>query len=135
MTYQSLLPVVSGAVAAFAVLAPWDLPNSKYWGCSGPCWGGMALGGTAAPKGEMEGEQGWGHGKCEWCRYPSVTCWPHAPRRSRLYALLVLWMPHAERDVFAKKGKIDRKHMAGAELEGLVPCCSPGLAEVLGLQV
>lgn len=44
-------------------------------------------------------------------------------------------MPRAERDVFAEKGKIDHKHMAGAELQGLVLCYSPGLAELLGLQV
>lgn len=83
----------------------------------------------------MEGVQDWGHGKCERCRYLSVTCWPHAPQGDWLYALHVLWMPRAERDVFAKERKIDRKHMAGAELKGLVPCYSPGLAEVFGLQV
>lgn len=45
-----------------------------------------------------------------------VTSWPHIAQGNWLYALHMHWMPHAEQDVFAKKGKIDRKHMAGAEL-------------------
>lgn len=104
-------------------------------GAQDPYWGGIALGCIAASESETEGAEGWGHGKREGHRYLAVTSWPHIPRRHGLYALRVHWMPHAERDVLVKKGKIDRKHMAGAELQGLVACYSSGLAELLGLQV
>jgi len=108
--------VVSSVIATFAVVAPWDLPNSKYCGCSDWYWGGIPLCYIAASDADTERTQEWGHGRHEGCRYLCVTSWPHIPWGNRLYALHMHWMPHAEQDVFAKKGKIDRKHMAGAEL-------------------
>lgn len=69
------------------------------------CFGVGLLGCIAASKGEMEGVRGWGHGRREGRRYLCVTSWPHVPWGNLLYVLHTRWMPHAEQDVFVKKGK------------------------------
>lgn len=104
-------------------------------GAQRPCWGGIPLGRVATSEGETGGLQGRGQSKREGLRYPRVSSWPRIPQGDRLHVLRMHWMPHAERDMFVKKGKMDRKHMARAERQGLAPCYSPGLAELLGLQV
>lgn len=93
---HELLSVVSGVVATFAVLAAWDILNSKYCESSGLDWGGIALGCNSASEGEMEGVQGRGHGKFMWCRDLCVTSWPHSLWGNRLYALHMHGMPRAE---------------------------------------
>lgn len=112
MNQQNLLSVVSGAVATFAVLAPWDLPKSKYCRCSRPIlgWDCSRL---------HHSFRGWGRGSAgtgTWqTRGAQISAYyqlaPHTPGESAVCASHALDATRWTRCV-CKKGK-DRSQTHG----------------------